>query len=164
MTGHNTKEKLNSSSEEAPARASPSQESDSEWTILAATLPWNTSELSEMSNPLGSSTKMSPVSCHLEEDGTLVPSSGKWKNSGMGGPTESWTRVTSESPNDDVVSSLLDVLEEIGTVQERYYLSPKACSGILRRAQKRNKKLPKELDLALRARAGYTVDQRIPDA
>lgn len=82
----------------------------------------------------------------------------------MGGPTGSWTRATSESPSDAVASSLSDVLEEIGTVQERYYLSPKACAGILRRAQKRNKKLPKDLDLALRARAGFTTDQLIPDA
>ncbi len=28
--------------------------------------------------------KTSPVCCHQEVDGTLVPSSGRWQNSGMG--------------------------------------------------------------------------------
>ena len=48
--------------------------------------------------PTCSSTKMSPVSCHLGEDGTLVPSSGKWKTRVSGISTESWTRVTSSPP------------------------------------------------------------------
>jgi hypothetical protein len=44
-------------------------------------------------------------------------------------------------PNDDAVSSLSDILET-GDVPQRYFLSPKACSGILRRAEKRGKELP----------------------
>ncbi len=80
----------------------------------------------------------------------------------MGGPTGSWTRATSESPSDAVASSLSDVLEEIGTVQDQFYLSPKACLGILARADRRGKTLPRDLDLALRARAGLKPDDPIP--
>ena len=37
---------------------------------------------------------------------------------------------------------------------QRYYLSPKACAGILRRAEKRGKALPAALAAALRSVAG----------
>jgi hypothetical protein len=43
---------------------------------------------------------------------------------------------------------------ETGAVPQRFYLSPKACAGILRRAEKRGKELPAALDRALRAVAG----------
>ena len=82
-----------------------------------------------------------------------MPSSGRWANSGMGGPTEFWTLSTSEWPSDAVVCSLSDTLET-GAVPQRFYLSPKACAGILRRAEKRGKELPAALDRALRAVAG----------
>lgn len=60
--------------------------------------------------------------------------------------TESWsggclTLNTSESPNDAVESSLYSVLEHGGGTR-RYCLSPKACEGILRRAEERGKTLP----------------------
>ena len=38
---------------------------------------------------------------------------------------------------------------EIGSVHPRFYLSPKACSGILRRAEVRGKQLPQALKVAL---------------
>jgi hypothetical protein len=44
---------------------------------------------------------------------------------------------------------LSDILT--GDAPRRYYLSPKACAGILRRAEKREKKLPQALHEALRA-------------
>ena len=50
--------------------------------------------------------------------------------------------------------SLSDVLET-GEVQERYSLSPKACRGILRRADRRGKELPPQLrQVLLTARTG----------
>jgi len=82
----------------------------------------------------------------------------------MGGPTGSWTRATSESPSDAVASSLSDVLEEIGTVQDRFYLSRKASLGILRRAERRGKILPEPLERALRAKAELTMTQPLPPA
>jgi hypothetical protein len=44
-------------------------------------------------------------------------------------------------PNDGGVCSLSDILET-GDVPQRYYLSAKACAGILRRAAKRGKNCP----------------------
>ena len=43
---------------------------------------------------------------------------------------------------------LLDVLET-GTVPERYFLSPAACAGILRRAEARGKEMHPDLKAAL---------------
>jgi hypothetical protein len=58
-------------------------------------------------------------------------------------------------PNDGDVSlcSLSEVLET-GPVPQRYYLSPTACRGILRRAKRREKELPDALRVALEAVAG----------
>jgi len=67
----------------------------------------------------------------------------------MGGLTESWTLSTSEFHSAAAASSLSDILE-VGDVPQRFYLSPKACSGILRRAEKRGKELPEALAAALR--------------
>ena len=72
----------------------------------------------------------------------------------MGGPTESWTRNGSEWPSDAAVCSLSDVLEATRDVPQRFFLSPRACAGILRRAEKRGKALPELLSQALRQVAG----------
>jgi hypothetical protein len=104
--------------------------------------------------------RTSPAFCRRTGDGTLEPSSGAWANSGMGTPTECWTLSTVESTaldglslKDEGVCSLSDVLET-GDVPQRYYLTPRACTGILRRAEKRGKELPLPLARALGAVAG----------
>ena len=61
------------------------------------------------------------------------------------------TRNTGESPNVAVVSRLSQILEE--TPQGKYRLSGKACPGILRRAERRGKKLPEILERVLTAQA-----------
>src|SRR3990167_3068266 len=70
-----------------------------------------------------------------------------------------WMRNTAEhlstlepSHKDEGVSSLSEILET-GKVESRYFLSRKACAGILRRAEKRGKKLPEQLHKALVANA-----------
>ena len=68
----------------------------------------------------------------------------------MGGPIGCLTLNSSEWPSDAAVCSLSDVLEG-GPVPARYFLSAKACSGILRRAAKRGKALPPLLARALKA-------------
>ena len=98
------------------------------------------------------SGKTYPVFCHPTKEGILVPSSRRWGTSGMGGPTECLTLNTLESPKDAVESFLSDILVEIVDVPEKYYLSPKACEGILRRAESRGKKLPPVLKQALMRR------------
>jgi hypothetical protein len=65
-------------------------------------------------------------------------------------PGQLLTLNTSEYRSGAAVSSLSDILET-GTVPQRYYLTPLACRGILRRAEKRGKELPTELRLALEA-------------
>ena len=104
-------------------------------------------------NPDGLSGKMSPVSCRVTEDGTLVPYSGRWQNSGMGCLTEFSTLSSLEYPSDAEECSLSDILET-GDVPRRFYLTAKACQGILRRAEKRGKVLPPQLARALQAVAG----------
>ena len=99
-------------------------------------------------SPSGLSGKMSPVSCPPTEEGILVPSSGRWGKSGTGSPTECWTHNSSEFHSDADVCSLSDVLET-GEVPQVFYLSPKACRGILLRAERRGKELPQQLQSAL---------------
>jgi len=54
----------------------------------------------------------------------------------------------SDWPNDASVCSLSRVLET-GPIPAKYFLSAKACRGILRRAEKRGKELPELLRHAL---------------
>ena len=56
----------------------------------------------------------------------------------------------SEWPNDAVVCSLSQVLEQT-SIPQRFFLSSTACAGILRRADKRGKQLPPQLEQALRS-------------
>jgi hypothetical protein len=55
----------------------------------------------------------------------------------------------SEWPNDAAVCSLLQILET--DMPQKYFLSPTACAGILRRAAKRGKDLPPLLAHVLKA-------------
>lgn len=67
----------------------------------------------------------------------------------MGSPGECLTLAISESPSAAVACSLSAILET-GDVPQRYCLSPKACQGLLRRAEARGKALPPALERALR--------------
>ena len=95
------------------------------------------------------------ASCHQTEEKILVPCLGAWGNWGMGSPTEfltlngaEHTGIQEPCRSVEGVSSLSDVLE-ISQVPQRFYLSAKACKGILRRAERRGKKLPQMLKDAL---------------
>jgi hypothetical protein len=91
------------------------------------------------------------------KDATSPSYSRRWPTSGFTtSPGECWTADTSECPNGGgEYSSLLDVLE--ADVPPRFYLSPKAAAGILRRAEKRGKNLPPPLDKALRELSGQAA-------
>lgn len=78
---------------------------------------------------------------------------------------ESSTPNTSGSPSAGGASSLLprlvnlsEVLER-GPVHPRFSLSARAAQGILRRSERRGKRLPELLDKALRQVAGGTADK-----
>ena len=114
-----------------------------------------------------------------------TPSSHSWPrfgNSGMGSATEFWTLNTSEwnhtlvpSPSDAGVCSLSDILESwddpatrerfktpsaLGRYLRRYWLSAKACLGILRRAARRERELPPRLREALESVANGSTPRR----
>ena len=138
------------SSPEPHAKASASPDSEVEWMTSAATslsdfLNW----LNERS-PAGSFGKMSPEYCHPTEDGTLVPSSGVWANSGMGSHGQSLMLSMPAWRNGAAVCLLSDILET-GTLPQQYYLTKRACDGILRRAENRGSMLPESLYLALKS-------------
>ncbi len=87
------------------------------------------------------------------------PFSPKWGSVGMLGHGECWTRNGSEWPSADEGSSacsLASILEP--SVAPKYFLSPKACAGILRRAEKRGKTLPEALSRALLSVANQVQD------
>ncbi len=69
----------------------------------------------------------------------------------------SWTLNTGVSPREGRVSSLSQILED--SPPRKYYLSRKACLGILRRARERGKPLPPQLELALKLQAGIISAQ-----
>ena len=134
--------------EEPPVNHSALQDLEKDWMTRVATWPWSISELRRGFSLAGFSGKMSPVCSPQTEDGILVPSSGRWLNSGMGSPTGFLTLNTLEFPNGAAACSLSGILET-GDVPQRFFLSGTACQGIIRRAEKRGKELPEALRLAL---------------
>jgi len=158
------------SSEAHPASPSLRQEDVRAFATLVATWPSSSSFLLLDYKRDGWSSKTSPASCSLvtmkngkmrslsrretmnpdDEDGWILePSSGRWGNSGMGSPTGFWTLNTSEFHSGAVASSLSDILEETGAPLQPYFLSAKACAGLLRRAHRRGRTLPEPLLHAL---------------
>lgn len=73
-----------------------------------------------------------------------------------------WTLNTGVSTRDARESSLSRILQ--GAPPTKYYLTPRACLGILRRAFERGKALPKKLERALKIQAGLALpDGQITD-
>lgn len=167
-------------SEEPPARASASRVLERDWMIRVATSCSSMVQLLADIGPVGWSGRTSAASfqttmdadleafwdclagnelkSHLE-DGSLraLSQASKALTASHGAclthNIAEWTGLDGLSLNDDGVSSLSDILET-GDVPQRYYLSAKACKGILRRAAKRGKQLPTMLHLALQTVAG----------
>ena len=101
-----------------------------------------------------SSSKTSRASSPPMPVETLGVSSMKWGNSGMGGPTGFSTANGSECPSDEdgcssSPSTLTDILTP--TAPARFSLSARAAEGIIRRSAKRGRRLPAELDEALKS-------------
>ena len=85
-----------------------------------------------------------PLFLDLRKNGAMRDAS--WE---MGGALlgEYTTPSFGESPREENVSRLSQILEE--QAPQKYCLSAKACQGILNRAERRGKELPKELKEAL---------------
>lgn len=120
------------------------------WTILAASSCSSISELAQKLIRNGSYGRTCPEFCRLNTDWPSSRSLRPWPNSGlMGGRHgECWTLSSSVWPSGASVCSLSSTLET-GGVPRRYFLSARACAGIIRRAERRGKALPRELREAL---------------
>lgn len=88
-----------------------------------------------------------PGALTSEQGGLTASSCQRWMRSGMVWHGEYWMRNFSAWPKDASVCSLLEVLEPC--VARKYFLSAKACRGIISRADRRGKPLPKRLRNAL---------------
>ena len=91
---------------------------------------------------------------------TFSKSSVAWMNSGTAWRGGCLTLRLSEYPSAVAVCSLSDILE--AHAHPRFFLSPKAAQGILRRAAQRDRALPQDLGDALTALAGMGTTQRLP--
>ena len=141
-----------------PVSLSASPDSGNDLKTQEEILPLPMLEFLTSLDPSGAFGKTCQVSSVAMEDGILVPFSGRWLNSGMGSHIGCLTLKTSESHKDAEECLLSDVLE-IGNLPQKYYLSPTACQGILRRAESRGKILPTALQKALQATVATTQQE-----
>ena len=153
-------EELTSLSEELPVRDSVSQESreDCKMTDPSSALPF--ASYLQTCIPGGSSGKMFRVSLAPEVGKISKPSCEKLMKSGIAVHgecltlnTPEWTATLVPFLKEDGVCSLSDILEMSGNIPQKYYLSPRACLGIIRRAESRGKDLPPMLKEALEQQA-----------
>lgn len=142
---------------EAPVRPSQSQGCDMAWLTRADASCSSTLPSLAAIVPAGLFGKMCPESCHFTEGKRSKRFSGGFKSSGIMHHGEcltlnmcEWTATLMPFPTEDRVSSLSDILET-GAIPPKYFLSPKACAGILRRADKRAKAIPNQMRTSLEA-------------
>jgi hypothetical protein len=96
-----------------------------------------------------------------------MPPSNRWAESGMvqwgGGQVRlrggHLMLSIGVSPREEKESFLSQILQE--QVPDKYYLSQRACMGILRRAKERGKVLPPMLEQALKAQCGMATNTEI---
>jgi hypothetical protein len=140
---------LTFSSEEHPANPSPSQEDERDWMTRVVTWPSSLFDLLAESAPVGWFGRTCPEFYPQMVAMRSEHFSRSWPTSGMASSGECSTLDGSEYPSDAVASSLSDILET-GDHLARYFLSARACAGILRRADVRGRGLPTELEEALK--------------
>ena len=107
---------------------------------------------SSLKNSPKSKIKMPLFLCLTEANGQTTDASWETDGASLG---EFSMHSFGESPKEDVESHLSQILQT--NVPEKYYLSAKACLGILRRAAKRGKELPEILRKALEEQAKETA-------
>jgi hypothetical protein len=140
--------------EASPARTSQLPDAGLAWLESAAGFGLSSIEFLQGLGPDGASLKTSLAFYQATEGGILPSSFAGWSNSGMACAGGFLTLNTSEWPSAAAVCSLSEVLE--ADVAPKFFLSAKACQGILRRADKRGKALPHSLRLALEQTAMVT--------
>jgi len=140
---------LTSSAEDSPARMSAWQAAARAWLESGQGSGLSFEEFLQSCGPGGSSLRTSLAYVPLTEDAILPSSFAGWRNSGIWGPSGVLTLNGSAWPSDGNACLLSAILET--DAPSKYYLSPKACAGILGRAERRGKKLPERLAAALAA-------------
>jgi len=158
------------SSVEHPVRGSRLQDDEREWMTRALNSPPAFSTWLAAMAPVGSLGRMCPVPVPLGQAEQRVAMTWDeeseswtrrtistnfapgWSNSAMVSPSQALTFNTSVFRSGASACSLLDILET-GDLPRRYYSTPRACAGYLRRAEKQGKLegLPGLLVNALRA-------------
>ena len=140
-----------------PAKPSQLPETDLEWMTTAATWPSDFASLLAECARVGLSGRMFPEYFQSNSGRRSEASSRVCGNAGIqhsGGfwmlNMSEWNRTLLPSRSEDGVFSLSDILETGGHLWQ-HCLSRKACAGIIRRAEKRGKKLPELLEADLRA-------------
>ena len=141
------------------AKISASPEKELAWMENVHAWPETLRDCFEKFARAGSSGRMCPELFPLTPDGTSGHSSGRWPTSGLAWRGACLTLNSSECPSVVEESSLSDILETTD-LPARYFLSPTACAGILRRAEKRGRELPKPLRAALEEVAQTTTERR----
>ena len=135
--------------EASPAKTSPLPDAGQAWLESEAGFGLSSAEFLATCVRSGLSSK-TPPACYPVTEGETLPSSFEgWSNSGMASPGGYLTLSISEWPSAAAVCSLSEVLET--DAPPKYFLSERACLGILRRAERRNKKLPPLLEQILQA-------------
>ena len=101
-----------------------------------------------------SSAKKFPLFLSLKTDGLKPGASAEWVTAAAPFPCVGDFTMPSfgEYPSEENASLLSQILED--SAPQKYCLSARACEGILRRAEKRGKELPKELKEALLRQCG----------
>lgn len=132
----------------SPARMSVLLDAVKDWMESEAGYGLSSYELLRELNRNGLLLKTS-LACYPQMKNATLPLFFKgWQKAGIGGPTGFLTLNIGEFHSAAGVCSLSQVLET-GEVPSKYYLSPKAARGILRRAEKRGRELPELLRQAL---------------
>lgn len=178
------------SAEEHPASPSATPETAQAWMTRVVNSCSPMVPFLHDTGPAGWFGRTSPASCQATKDETLqafwdssaasalsrqkvdgsrpasspaTPTPTAWRGECLTLSLSEWNHTLVPSHSDGTVCSLSDILET-GAVPQRYFLSAKACAGILRRAEKRGRALPAQLAAALRQVAGEldpTKRQRI---
>ena len=149
MSDETTCQQLTLFAEASLVKTYPLPESGRAWLESEAGFGLSSVELLRNLGPSGLLSKTSLAFYPQTEEPTSLSSFAGWSNAGMASPGGFSTLSISEWPSAAVVCSLSEVLET--DVAPKYFLSAKACSGILRRAEKRGKELPAQLLHSLQA-------------
>ncbi len=124
-------------------------ESEKDWTARVVTWPLSFWRLLADCAPDGSFSRTYRDCSQAMAAETSQDSCEPFLNTGIVVAGESWMHSTMASRSDAVESFLSAILETTGDLPQRFFLSAKACAGILRRAKRRGRKLPERLRLVL---------------